>query len=129
MHGSSIQVVGVEIVDAFTARRSLLYVVMAGEVDLGVPFHDLSDASSQVLQQAYDIIDVICFHQLSAISVIILAHAIHEYLLQLVLGKSLIYANAHDVLSPFPCQGHEATLTMIVLHRHFQKPSMPSVVL
>ena len=47
MHGSSIQVVGIEIVDAFTALRCLLCVV---NIDLGMPFHDLSDASSKVLQ-------------------------------------------------------------------------------
>ena len=56
MHGSTVQVVGVEIVDAFTARRCLLCVV---NVDLGVSFHDLSDSSSQVLQLSHKIIDLI----------------------------------------------------------------------
>ena len=56
MHGSSIQVVGVEVVKAFTACRCLLCVVNA---DLGMPFHDLSDSSSQVLQQLNEVIDLI----------------------------------------------------------------------
>ena len=54
MHGSTIQVVGVELVNAFTARRCLLCVV---NVDLSMPFHDLSDSSSQVLQQSHEGID------------------------------------------------------------------------
>ena len=56
MHGSSIQVVCIEIVDAFTAPSCLLCV---GNVNLGMPFHDLSDASSQVLQQVDEVIDFI----------------------------------------------------------------------
>ena len=56
MHGSSIQVVCVEIVNAFTAPSCLLCVVY---VDLGVSFHDLSDASSQVLHQVDEVIDII----------------------------------------------------------------------
>ena len=59
MHGSSIQVVGVQVVDAFTAPSCLLFVVITGEVDLGIPFHDLSDASSKVLQLSHKIIDLI----------------------------------------------------------------------
>ena len=56
MHGSTIQVVGVEVVDAFTAPSCLLLVA---NVDLGVSFHDLCDASSQVLQQLHEVIDLI----------------------------------------------------------------------
>ena len=56
MQNSSIQVVGVQVVNAFTACRCLLLVV---NVDLGMPFHDLSDASSQVLQQSHEVIDII----------------------------------------------------------------------
>ena len=51
MHGSTIQVVGVQVVNAFTACRCLLCVV---NVDLGMSFHDLCDASSQVLQQSHE---------------------------------------------------------------------------
>ena len=56
MHGSTVQVVGVEIVDAFTAPSCLLLVV---NVDLGMSFHDLSDSSSKVLQLSHKIIDLI----------------------------------------------------------------------
>ena len=126
MHGSSIQVVGVEVVDAlganvaFTARRCLLC-VGGWQSHPRVPFHDLSDTSSQVLQQSHEVIDLICLHQSNALALIELAHAIQEHFHQLSLLKSLIRVNAHDVLSPFPCQGHEATLTMIALHRHLQE--------
>ena len=63
MHGSSVQVVGVEVINAFTACRCLLSVANIGgnnvtagvtnghpNVNLGMPFHDLCDASSQALQ-------------------------------------------------------------------------------
>ena len=56
MQNSSVQVVGVEVVNAFTACTCVLLVV---NVDLGMSFHDLRDASSQVLQQVDDIIDLI----------------------------------------------------------------------
>ena len=56
MHCSSVQVVGVQVVDAFIACRCLLCVV---NIDLGMSFHHLSDASSQVLQQSREVIDII----------------------------------------------------------------------
>ena len=46
MHGSIIQVVGVQVVNAFTACHCLLLVVNVVNVDLGLPFHNLSDDSS-----------------------------------------------------------------------------------
>ena len=56
MQNSTIQVVGVEIVNAFTAHSCVLLVT---NVDLGMSFHDLSDASSKVLQLSHKIIDLI----------------------------------------------------------------------
>ena len=97
----------------FIARRCLFLVV---NVDLGVPFHDLSDASSQVFQQSHEVIDLILLHQSNALALIELAHAIQEHFYELFLLKSLIRVDAHDELSPFPCEDHEATLAMIALH-------------
>ena len=68
-----------------------------------------------------EVIDLILLHQSNALALIELAHAIHEHFHELFLGKSLIRVNAHDVLSPFPCEGHEATLTMIALHCDLQE--------
>ena len=48
-------------------------------VDLGMLFHDLSDASSQVLQRSHKVIDLICLHQSNSLAIIELAHAIHEH--------------------------------------------------
>ena len=56
MQNSTIQVVGVEIVDAFTVHSCLLLVV---NVDLSMSFHDLCDSSSQVLQQSNEVIHLI----------------------------------------------------------------------
>ena len=47
MHGSTIQVVCIEIVDAFIALSCLLLVV---NVYLDMSFHNLSDSSLKVLQ-------------------------------------------------------------------------------
>ena len=57
MHGSTIQVVGIEVVDTMVDIVAMVY-----KVDLGMPFYDLSDSSSQVLQQAHEVIDLIYFH-------------------------------------------------------------------
>ena len=118
MHGSTVQVVCVQVVNAFTAHSCLLLVV---NVNLGVPFHDLSDASSQVLQQSHEVIDLICLYQSNALAIIELTHAIQEHFHQLFLGESLIRVDSHDVLNPFPCEGHEAILTMIALHCDLQE--------
>ena len=56
MQNSTIQVVGVQIVNAFTAHSCVLLVT---NVDLGMSFHDLRDTSSQVLQLSHKIIDII----------------------------------------------------------------------
>ena len=53
MHGSTIQVVGVQVVNG------CLLLACVANVDLGVSFHDLCDASSQVLQQSHEVIDLI----------------------------------------------------------------------
>ena len=53
MHGSTTQVVGVQVVNG------CLLLACVVNVDLGVSFHDLSDASSQVLQQLHEVIDLI----------------------------------------------------------------------
>ena len=45
MHGSTIQVVSIEVVDVM-----VVIVAMVDKVDLGMSFHDLSDTSSKVLQ-------------------------------------------------------------------------------
>ena len=84
MHGSTIQIVGVQVVNAFTACRCLLLVV---NVDLGMPFHDLCDASSQILQQSHEVIDLICLHQSNALALIELTHTIHEHFHELFLGE------------------------------------------
>ena len=68
-----------------------------------------------------EVIDLICFHQSNALALIELTHAIHEHFHELFLGESLIRVDAHDVLSPFPCEDHEATLTMIALHCDLQE--------
>ena len=118
MQNSSIQVVGVQVVNAFTACRCLLLVV---NVDLGMSFHDLCDASSQVLQQSHEVIDLILLHQSNALALIKLANAIHEHFHELCLHQPIIRVDSHDVLSPFPCKTHEAIFTMIALHGDLQE--------
>ena len=113
MQNSTIQVVGVQVVDAFTAHSCVLCVV---NVDLVMPFYNLSNASSKVLHQSYEVIDFICLHQSNSLAFIEFTHAVHEHFYELFLGETLIRVDAHDVLSPFPCEGHEAILTMIALH-------------
>ena len=71
--------------------------------------------------QMNEVIDFICLHQSNALALIELTHAIQEHFHELFLGESLIRVDAHDVLSPFPCEGHEATLTMINLHGDLQE--------
>ena len=68
-----------------------------------------------------EVIDLICFHQSNALALIELTHAIQEHIYELFLLESLIRVDAHDVLSPFPTEGHEAILTMIALHCDLQE--------
>ena len=68
-----------------------------------------------------EVIDLILLHQSNSLALIELTHAIHEHIHELFLGESLIRVDSHDVLSPFPCEAHEAILTMIALHCDLQE--------
>ena len=56
-----------------------------------------------------------------------ITHAIQEHFHELFLGESLIRVDSHDVLSPFPCEGHEATLAMISLHGDLQEERIKAI--
>ena len=92
--------------------------LLAVKVNIGIPFHDLCDASSQVLQQSHEVIYLISLHQSNALALIELSYAIQEHIHKLFLFESLIGV---DVLCLLPCDGHETTLSMITLYRHFQE--------
>ena len=92
--------------------------LLAVKVNIGIPFHDLCDASSQVLQQAHKVIYLISLHQSNALALIELSYAIQEHIYKLFLFESLIGV---DVLCLFPCEGHEVILTMIALHGDLQE--------
>ena len=89
MHGSTIQVVCIEIVDAITICSRLLTFVNIN-VNLCMPFHDLCDSTSQVLQQSNEVIDLVLLHQSNAFAPIEFTHTIHEDLLQLFLRQPLV---------------------------------------
>ena len=120
MQNSTVQVVGIDVVDSFTAHSCLFLVVMASEVDLRMSFHDLCDASSKVLQQSHEVIDLICLHQSDSLAFIEPPIRFKNTFTS-CLGESLIRVDVHDILNPFPCEGHEAILAMIAFHYDLQE--------
>ena len=99
MHGSTIQVVCIEIVDA--GGTMLLPWLLVANLNLGVLFHDLRDASAQVVQQSHEVIDFILLHQSNTLALVEFTHMIHEDLLQLLFTHPLVRTDLCDVLYPF----------------------------
>ena len=84
-------------------------------------FHNLCDASTQVLQQSHEVIDLACFHQSNALVLIEFTHVIHEDILQMLFTHPLVGIDSCDVYNPLLKQCLQCLHAMIAFKCDLQE--------